>query len=187
MKQFFNLRKKSGAFEMSMNTLVIIVIAVVMLILGLVFVRQIFGVATQSVSVIDEQVKNQLKTMFGQEQGYVVVYNAETSIKPGTESFRIPLAARTRTGKTVVEDNLQYKISVVGGDCVNPETWIVYPQANTWKSFDSFEFDAGYVDLILNVPPGTPFCTSIMKISIKDTVEFASKTFTVKIVRGGLF
>ncbi len=181
------MKSKKAAFEMSITTLVIIVIAVVMLILGLVFVRQIFGVASQSVSTVDEQVKNQLKTMFGQEQSYAVAYNAETSITPGTESFRIPLAARTRTGKTVAEDNLQYKISVVGGDCQNPETWIVYPQANTWKSFDSFEFDTGYVDLILNVPPGTPFCTAIMKISVKDTVEFASKTFTVKIVRGGLF
>jgi len=181
------MKNKKAAFEMSITTLVIIVIAVVMLILGLVFVRQIFGVATRSVSVVDEQVKNQLKTMFSQEQSYAVVYNAETSIKPGAESFRIPLAAKTRTGKTVVEDNLQYKISVVGGDCINPETWIVYPQVNTWESFESFEFDTGYVDLILNVPPGTPLCTAIMKMSVKDTAEFAAKTFTIKIVRGGLF
>ena len=184
------MQSKKAAFEMSITTLVIIVIAVVMLILGLVFVRQIFGTATQSVSTIDEQVKSQLKTMFGQEQSYVVVYNAETSIKPGTESFRIPLAARTRTGKTVSEDQLQYKISVVGGDCQNPETWVIYPEINTWQNFESFEFDTGYIDLILNVPPGTPLCTAIMKFAIKDkdsTTGFASKTFTVKIVRGGLF
>ena len=183
-----NQKNKKAAFEMSITTLVIIVIAVVMLILGLVFVRQIFGTATDSISVIDEQVKNQLKTMFGQEQSYVVIYNVETSIKPDTESFRIPLAARTQTGNTVTQDNLQYKISIVGGDCLNPEGWFVYPQPGTWNNFDSFEFDTGYVDLILSVPKGTALCTSVMKMAVKDgTGEFASKTFTVKIVRGGLF
>lgn len=181
------MNKKAG-FEMSITTLVVIVIAVVMLILGLIFVRQIFQTASESVSVVDEQVKNQLKTMFGQEQGNIVVYSAETKIKPGTESFRVPLAAKTRTGKTVSEDQLQYKISTVGGDCTGTERWFIYPPPNTWKNFDSFDFDEGFVDLILNVPKGTPLCTSIMKIVVKDrTGEFASKTFTIKIIRGGLF
>ncbi len=182
------MKNKKAAFEMSMTTLVVIVLAVVMLILGLVFIRQIFGTATDSISVIDEQVKSKLKTMFGEEEGSIIVYNAETKIKPGVESFGIPLAARTQTGKTITEDHLQYEISVAGGDCISPESWFVYPKANTWNDFDSFDFDTGYVNLILNVPKGTAFCTSVMKIAIKDTTgEFASKTFIVKIVRGGLF
>jgi len=181
------MKQKKAAFEMSITTLVVIVIAVVLLILGLVFVRQIFGVATESVSIVDQQVKDKLKTMFGQEEGYVVVYNSETSIKPNSEGFRIPLAAKTRDGTTIT-NAFQYKIESVGGNCINAENWFVYPAPKIWKSFDAFEFDKGYIDLVLNVPKGTPLCTSIMKVAVKDSQgEFASKTFTIKIVRSGLF
>ncbi len=182
------MNKKAG-FEMSTSTMVIIIIAVVLLVLGLVFVRQIFTTATSSVSVMDEKVKEQLKNMFGdEEQGNIVVYNKVTSIKAGSEGFRIPLGAKTRTGKTVTEDQLMFQISAIGGTCnvADAESWIDYPTPKTWSNFDDFEYDVGLVDLTITIPKGTARCSSIMSIKLKDKTSggqaFASKTFTVKVV-----
>jgi len=177
---------KKGAFEMSMSTIVVIVIAVVLLVLGLVFVRQIFGTATQSVSVVDEQVRNKLKTMFGEDESYVTIYNKVTKIKPSDEAFRVPLGARTRTGEAITS-SFKYKIEYVSGSCDGStvkNAWMEYPQADSWNSFDDYEFDVGFVDLTLRIPKGTPKCTAIMRMGITDSGNsaFASKTFTIEVV-----
>ena len=182
------MNKKAG-FEMSTSTMVIIIIAVVLLVLGLVFVRQIFSTATSSVSAMDEKVKEQLKSMFGNEdQGSIVVYNKVTSIKAGSEGFRIPIGASTRTGETVQVEQLMFSVQAIGGDCdkTEAESWFVYPTPKVWSNFDDFEANIGLVDVTVTIPKGIARCSSIMSIKLKDKNSagqaFASSTFTIKVV-----
>ena len=63
---------KRGAIELSIGTVVIIVLAMTMLILGLVLVRTIFSGATTSVDNINSQVQNEINKIFGEDKKLVI-------------------------------------------------------------------------------------------------------------------
>lgn len=65
-------RNKKAAIELSINTIVVIVLAMSMLILGLVLVKNIFTGATDVTSMTNDQVKNQVSKMFGDDDKLVI-------------------------------------------------------------------------------------------------------------------
>lgn len=187
-------KDKKAAFEMSITTLVIIVIAVVILILGLVFVRQIFGVATRSVSQVDLQVRSQLQKLFGETGRDIVVYTKEVNIKPTGESISIAFAARRPGGGSV--SDLKYKVTLTPGrgDCIEKngesvvESWFIIPRAlNQPQNFDSYEVDTAYGDIVVNVPKGTALCSQRVKVTLMFNNREIADAFTLNVVRGGLF
>jgi hypothetical protein len=193
-----NIKNNKGAFEMSMSTLVIIELAVVMLILGLVFVRQIFGTASKSVSIVDEQVRSKLQTMFGETGRNPIVYSTEVSVKPGTDSFSVPFAAQLPDDATrgTTMSQLKYTISVIAGNS-NGECgvstvmgWIVIPaNPSAQNSFDSVQPEAAYSDVVLNIPSGTQVCTQRIKINLiyPGGAGTISNYFTLKVTKAGIF
>ena len=58
------LEGKKGAIELSIGTIVIVVLAMSMLILGLVLVRTIFAGATYNVQQMNDKVKDQINQLF---------------------------------------------------------------------------------------------------------------------------
>jgi len=69
------IENKKGALELSVGTIVVIVIAMSMLILGLVLVRTIFTGATYNVDTLNDKVKSAISGLF-EEDGRSVVYLA---------------------------------------------------------------------------------------------------------------
>jgi hypothetical protein len=63
------MKNKKAAFEMSITTIIIIVIAVVMLILGLVFVRTIMCGALNIATTTLEGAQGEINKLFGEERG----------------------------------------------------------------------------------------------------------------------
>jgi len=76
------LRKltKRGAIELSVGTVVIIVLAMSMLILGIVLIRNIFSGATTSITQIDQGVKNEINQLFSQNQDRKLILFPTTGI-----------------------------------------------------------------------------------------------------------
>jgi hypothetical protein len=78
------LKQKKGALELSVNTIVIIVIAVTLLTLGLVFVKTIFGnltdITKQTFEQADQEIRSQLAT--GDDPFYIL--GRETTMERGT-------------------------------------------------------------------------------------------------------
>ncbi len=70
--------KKRGAFELSMTTVVILVIAMVMLALGLVMVRRIMCGAIGLTSTINQKIHDKINQMFEAEGGEVQCIGAGT-------------------------------------------------------------------------------------------------------------
>lgn len=62
--------QKKAAFELSMTTVVIIVLAMIMLALGLTLVRTIFKGAIYTATTLNDQIKNEINKIF--EQGSTV-------------------------------------------------------------------------------------------------------------------
>lgn len=190
-------KNKKAGFEMSMTTIVVIVIAVVLLVLGLVFVRQIFGTATKSVSQVDLQVRNQLQKMLGEEGKDITIYSKEVSVKPGTD-FTIAFGATNPAGGSI--SSLKYKVATTPGreDCVakngNIDSWFIIPPAiNSQQSFsfDSYETAAAYGDLVMSIPKEAILCTQRISViliykDVSGNMQQIADALTLHVARGGI-
>lgn len=66
--------KKKAAMELTMGTMVTIVLLVMVLILGGYFVNKIFFSATGSIDEIDAQVKNEINKLFSEDESRKIVF-----------------------------------------------------------------------------------------------------------------
>ena len=82
--------QKKAAVEMSVGTIVTIVLLMTTLILGLVLVRTIFSGAIENINSIDQSVKNEINKLFAEDNARkVVVYPPSRLIIIKKEVYQI--------------------------------------------------------------------------------------------------
>jgi len=74
-------KNKRAAMEMSMGTMVTIVLAVTLLVLGIFFVKQVFGVGTGAIDAIDAEVQSEIQKLFAEEGREVAIYPTSRRIE----------------------------------------------------------------------------------------------------------
>jgi hypothetical protein len=173
---------RKGAIELSMTTVVIIVLSMTMLILGLVLVRTIFQGAQYNVENINDKVRGEINKLFTEEAQKIVVYlPAEgAKIKQG-ESYAIQVAIKNIEA---TPQTWTFKTSVAEmGGCpatTNPMTWISLGKSLTMPQATSGETKYQTVKFI---PPLTaPLCSVRFNIDVSSSAGlYASTSFDVQI------
>lgn len=195
---------KGGALELSIGTIVIIVIGMSMLILGLVLVRTIFVGSTASIGELNEKVQNEIATLFADEGSDIVVKLGEgqtAKIKAGSDTFNVGVGARTPDGSSVGRRNrLQYKLSLepgTGSNCVSrlgqrQTEDLFLTSLNIYNSFDQFDGATAFALIEINIPKGTSVCSQKVFIDVKDTDnvnlgDFGGNFFKIEILKEGFF
>jgi len=160
--------KKRGAIELSMTTVVVIVLAMTMLILGLTLIRTIFVGAKYNVEILNEKVKGEINKLFVEEEQRSAVYLAgdTAKIKQG-ESFGIAFAIKN----TGADGIFSYETKLLQKNCVrdDPLKWFVLePRASG-----------------ISIPGGSVFHD---KLSLKPetTAELCIAKFIVEIKKDGM-
>lgn len=74
------IKTKKGAIELSIGTVVIIVLAMSMLILGIILIRNIFSTANTSITQIDQGVKNEINRLFSENNERTLVLFPDSGI-----------------------------------------------------------------------------------------------------------
>jgi len=59
------MKNKRAAMEMSVGTMVTIVLLMIVLVLGIFFIQKIFGAGTNAIDQIDTEMQNQIQKLFG--------------------------------------------------------------------------------------------------------------------------
>ena len=190
---------KKGAMELSMSTIVILVLAMSMLILGLILVRNIFKGATESVDNINTKVKGEITKLFVDESSNIVVNlgaDKVARVKADTENFGITFGARTLDGSAVVPNRMKYKMSLDDAstdNCVKligvRETEAFFKQQiGTNIEFDKWEGDIAFAIIQLDIPEATELCSQKVRIDVTDNNEAVGRTtIIIEIIRKGLF
>src|SRR3989337_788975 len=68
------MKNKRAAMEMSVGTMVTIVLLMIVLVLGIFFIQKIFATGTNAIDTIDNQVQNEIQKLFAQEGKTIAVY-----------------------------------------------------------------------------------------------------------------
>ena len=155
--------KKRAAMELSMSTIVIVVLSMSMLILGLVLVNSLFKGAGSVVDMTQSQLTERISNIFGKEEKLAVYpTNREISASPGKlAGFGIGIK-NLRQGKN--DNTFSYEVIVSDPDIekkcgVSAEealSWISTGRAEQGISIAPKELVAGKV--ILRVPEGSELC-----------------------------
>lgn len=188
MLKMINLDNKKGAIELSVGTIVVIVIAMSMLIMGLILVKNIFTGATYNVQELNDKVKGEIKKLFASDDEKMVLYVQKGStieIDQG-ENYGIGFGIRntakgeTQPGKFVYT----VKATSVETGCNLPlETADSYIRLHQTGNFDLSPGADPYVQFVQVRPLETaPLCLISYDITVtKDGATYAQKTFDIQI------
>lgn len=157
------MKNKRAAMEMSVGTIVTIVLLMTVLILGLVLVRSIFSSAIENIDGIDQAVKNEINKLFAEDSSRKIVVYPSTrkiTIKKGTENLGFGFSIRN------VEENSEsfsYKVSAVEVSCDEMRLSDAENLISLGKERSGIELPAGSImtDPIFvrfNIPATAPPC-----------------------------
>lgn len=191
--------QKRGALELSIGTIVVLVLGMSMLILGLTLVRSIFSGATSSVDELNEKVQGEISALFSDGHDVVVKLGPDhkAKIKPDS-TLGIGLGAQTPDGTTSSFQRLSYVLELdetASSNCVkklgkaNTEALFKTP-LNKPNQFDRFEGPNSFAIIEVNVPKGTQVCSQKVRVTVKDTTsnqETGGDFFIVEILKPGIF
>ncbi len=181
-------KKKKAAFEMSVGTIVTIVLSVTLLILGVVFVKSIFSSAKGVVDLTDQQLRNEVEKLFSEE--------SRMSIYPGTRLVEIKQDTTDGVGVgirnlligasgnklfsysvNVSDPDLQTKCGIDGQTALG---WITTGRAESNIPIPSGDFSTQKI--LFEIPIGAPLCTIRFRVNVyTDTGIYATDFFDLKV------
>ncbi len=188
-------KTKKAAMELSVGTAVIIVLAITMLILGLVLIRNIFSGGTESITELNEKVKSEITSLLSDSSSNLIVKLGSDSVakvKAGTKNFGVGIGARTADGSTVDINKLKYKLSLdtsTKENCYNilgrsGTEELFLQRMNVPLSFDRFEGDTAFAIIQMSIPEATSLCTQKIYIDVVDgTSAIGRQMFILDIER----
>jgi hypothetical protein len=191
------IRNKNGAIELSIGTIVVIVLAMSMLILGLVLIRGIFTGATDNVTELNDKVKDEIRGLFQDESQRVILRLTEdtATIQQGDE-FGIAFGIKNIQSGTVDATTFNYEVEL---DDINirEKCGVTEQQALDWARFSSgrITIPPGQIEydrIVFVIPENAPLCTTKYRLRIweqGDTKQnaYANPPFIVKIDSSGIF
>jgi|TARA_B100001971_G_C18082624_1_gene479140 hypothetical protein len=168
------MQKKKGAMELSVSTIVIIVLAMSMLIFGMILLKNIFGGATNVVDLTNEQVKERIRDLWG-EDNKVVVY-------PGSQLITIEQGETGGFGigiKNLLEGSdettFSYTTTVSSQDGCGvsdnyiENNWIGLGKEEGGIKLGPGEFTSGKI--LIKIPVGSSLCDFRLRINVRQGSE----------------
>ncbi len=183
-------KSRKGAMELTMGTMVTIVLLVMVLILGGYFVNKIFFSAGTSIDNIDQLVKNEISKMFSEDNSRKIVIYPETrkiSIKKGTEGNGFGLSIRN-VGNEPAKFGYEIESVEIGEGC--PMTLSQADSLLFGGSRSDIQIGAGdkMTDPVLiefNIPETTPPCKIRYSITMtKGTEPYGSSVDIIITILG---
>jgi hypothetical protein len=162
---------KKAAVELSIGTIVIIVLAMSMLIMGLVLIRGIFSGATNNVDTINKKVEDEINKLFVDESKRAVLKLSKNTaeVKLG-ESFGVAFGVRN-TDEGITESSTFMFDTVLDYDDVREKCGVTKEVAESWITHGSGDLSVrpGEIkhDIIrIGLPESAPLCVPRYRILI---------------------
>ncbi len=180
--------KKKGTIELSIGTIVIIVLAMSMLILGLVLVKTIFSGSTQNVLQMNEEVRGEINKLFVEDKRIVVYLPNQVAEIEQNKDWGVAFGIKNLARGTSESGKFTYEITVSDPDVKKKcgidekvvESWIKTGRTDSLMLMPG-EAYCGIVRFL--IPEGAPLCTIRFHLIIKkDDQHYATDFFDVDVL-----
>lgn len=162
---------RKGAMEMSVGTIVTIVLLVTVLVLGLVLVRTIFSSGTDAVDSIDAAIQDEINKLFADEDRNFILYpsSGNVVIKKGDDPKGFAFSVKNSKGA----ETQDYTYTVFAQSIPSTCGTLTESQANGFIIGDSGTFSLGGGNSLSNarlvrlqVPEEAPSCSFFYEIKV---------------------
>jgi len=175
---------KKGAMEMSVGTIVTIVLLMSVLVLGIVLIKNIFGGAVNIVDMTNEQLTEQVNLLFGEDKEVVIYPSSRKVTIKQDESNGFGIGIKNLLKGTAGTKTFSYDIVVADvGNCgveeSEIESWII-----VGKSESDIKIPVGGIyapKVILEIPKGSPLCTFKLRVNVNaDETSYATDSVFIE-------
>ncbi len=182
------MRGKSGAIEMSVGTIVIIVLSMSMLILGMVLIKNIFSGASENVLQMNDKVKGEINKLFVEDKRTIMYLPNQIAKIKQNEEWGIAFGVKNLQRGTAEAGRFNYEVVVSDPDVRTKcgigerdiESWIVTGRADQMTIAPGQSY-FGIVRFF--IPAGAPLCTVRMHLDVtKDNSPYATDFFDIEIL-----
>ena len=108
--------KRRGAMELSVGTIVVLVLAMTMLIMGIVLVRGIFKGAKYNIDILDQKVRGEINKLFTEESSLIIYLANNLAEAEQGESFGAAFGFKNLETGTTQAGTFSYDVIIA-----NPE------------------------------------------------------------------
>lgn len=163
-------RNKRGAMEMSIGTIVTVVLSMALLIGGIMLVTNITDSSNNIVGMTNKQVEDQVNQLFGDDSKVVVVPTTKSvEIKLGNDGGFAFGIKNLLTGTVGTNAKFGYEVVVSdSGNCGVDESeissWIILGKSD--DNIGISQGDSYSSKVVLNVPKGSPLCTFGLRLNV---------------------
>ena len=123
--------KKKGAIELSIGTIVIIVLAMSMLILGLVLVKNIFSGSSENILQMNDKVKDQINKLFVDDKKTVIYLSNHIAKIKKNEEWGIAFGIKNSVKGNPTPGEFSYEVKVSDPD-VDTKCGVSKGYINNW-------------------------------------------------------
>jgi hypothetical protein len=172
------MENRKAAMEMSVGTIVTIVLLMTVLILGLTLVRSIFSSGTDAIDSIDAAVQNEINKLFAEEGKKLVVFptSRQISLKKGDDPAGFGFAVKN-VGQGTGSDTFTYQITADAEE-VQERCGISGDEAESYllPSQGQFNLARGeslepYELILFTLPEDAPICTMTYRLEVSSTEQ----------------
>ena len=167
--------QKKGAIELSMTTIIVIVMGVTLLILGLVFIRNIFGRIGGLTEEAFSSAEKEIQQRMGASDRIYVSGGFNWAVEPGKSLARLIAIQNFDEDLTSSAD---FKVEIQATDNKGSKEWFVISQPGPIKAGERANVPVE-VTLPKGLPPGSSY-TFLIKI-LKNNEEYATQSIIVSI------
>ena len=172
------MREKRGAIELSVGTIVIVVLAMSMLILGLVLIRTIFKGATNVADLSSEQIISEVNKLFGEDKKVVIYPAIDTIVVKSGETRGFGIVIRNQlSGAQAKLTNFSYEVvpvSDVEKDCgvTKEEVYNLFASGSEKDmNIPVATGDPKAIKVLFETGEGDPICTIRFRVDVKANGE----------------
>jgi hypothetical protein len=179
---------KKGAIELSIGTIVIIVLAMSMLILGMVLVKNIFTGSSENVLQMNDQVKDQINKLFVEDKRTVIYLPNQIAEIQQNEDWGVAFGIKNLIKGTAEPSRFHYDVTVSDPD-VRTKCGVDERTIESWMKTGRSDNGAiapgqSYFGIVrFLIPENAPLCTVRFHIDVTmDNVAYATDFFDVEVL-----
>lgn len=177
-------QNKKAAMELSVGTMVTIVLLVMVLILGIVLIQNIFKGAKGAVDLTNDQIRDELNKLFSEEKK-VVIYPGTKRVEIKHEDIDgVGIGIRNLLSDASGSNKFSYDVTIVEAEKCGGETSVA-KWFNVGKSDKNIPIAIGEMyaaKVLFQIPTGTPLCTARFRANIEvDGKSYATDFFDITV------
>ena len=180
--------QKRGALELSIGTIVIIVLAMSMLILGMVLIRNIFAGSSENILQMNDKVKDQINKLFVEDKMAVIYLPNQIAKISQNEDWGVAFGIKNLERGTAEVGRFSYDVTVSDPDVRQKcgigerdiEGWIKTGRADQMDIVPGQNY---YGIIRFLIPANAPLCTVRFHINIKQNGQhYFTEFFDIEVL-----